>query len=77
MEMVMRARGGGKPAMPELSPGQVYAGPHNCRRVIAIFQGRVFYSVGTDKNRDCLVRTMQRWIAGNAELIHEGARPNE
>ncbi len=57
--------------MPEA--GQVYVSreldEHGAkwRRVIQVFHGRVFYSIGTDVNRDCSVETFKRFMA-KAEL---------
>ena len=31
------------------------------RRIIGVVQGRVIYSTGSDRNRDCLVRTFETW----------------
>ncbi len=32
------------------------------RRVIRVFQGYVFYSIGGNSNRQCLLATFQRWM---------------
>lgn len=31
------------------------------RRIIGVMQGRVVYSTGSDRNRDCLVKTFETW----------------
>ena len=59
----------------EVIADEVYASTTNpnlrTRRVISVFQGRVFYSTGGNKNRDCLLATMQQWIKRKkAEVIN-------
>ncbi len=53
----------------DIEPGMVFtpAGPgggrrHSHRRVVAVFQDRVCYSAGGDKNHFCKVKTFQRWV---------------
>lgn len=55
-------------------PGDVYVSREldedgqTWRRVIQVFQGHVFYSVGADLNRQCKMETFQRW-ARKAKLL--------
>lgn len=42
------------------------------RRVVAVFQGRVFYSTGGDTTRFCTLETFQAWCR-KAELRYRRA----
>ena len=54
---------------PDPKENDVLACGDGHRRVLRIFQGRVFYSVGSDKNRHCKLETFKRW-ARKAEIVH-------
>lgn len=42
------------------------------RRVVAVFNGHVIYSVGSDENRTCKVESFKKWIKSRkAENTHE------
>lgn len=55
--------------LPDPIDGQVYQCGSTHRRVIRLFNDRVFYSVGSDKNRSCELHTFKRW-ARKAEITH-------
>lgn len=59
--MTERSKRHAPPEIP-IAEGSVYVAGERHRRIIAIRAGRVFYSVGADHNRSCLVGTLRRWI---------------
>ena len=55
--------------LPDPKENDVLACDGKHRRVLRIFQDRVFYSVGSDNNRHCKLATFKRW-ARKAEIVH-------
>lgn len=49
----------------QFMPDQIYTGMVRHRRIIGVLNGRVIYSDGGNRNGDCLVASMQRWIKRN------------
>lgn len=60
----------------EISINQVYAPEKNkrglFRRIVSIYNGYVFYSVGNDETRNCKIETFKKWISSyKAKTINE------
>jgi len=54
-----------------INVGDVWSTETAYRRVVAVYKGRIVYSVGSDRNRDCKTETFRRYVR-NASLIYAG-----
>lgn len=55
----------------DIEEGAVFVAPSQAahRRVVALHEGRVFYSKGGDRLYNCLGRTFRRWLARHSARV--------